>query len=240
MTALRRRQVDGLIFATARLEHPTIAQLASENVPLVLVNRQLDGPDLPTVTSADAAGVALGLHHLIDLGHTRIACLAGPQWTSTGQARLAGFRHGASEHGLDPELVAETELWSEQEGERAMGELIARHPEVSAVLAGNDLLALGCYDFMARHSMSCPEQLSVVGFNDMQFVDKVRAGLTTIALAQYEIGATAASLLLDRIREPHAAPRHLVLPVSLRVRGSTARPKARPGPPSAPRGHATA
>lgn len=240
VTALRRRQVDGLIFATARLEHPTIAQLAAENVPLVLVNRRLDSPDLPTVTSDDAAGVALGLHHLVDLGHSRIACIAGPQWTSTGQTRLAAFRDGAREHGLDPELVVETELWSEQEGERAMGELIARHPEVSAVLAGNDLLALGCYDFMARRSIACPDELSVVGFNDMPFVDKVRPGLTTVTLPQYEIGATAARLLLERIREPHAAPRHVVLPVSLRVRGSTARPKLDRPPTPVPRRRAKA
>lgn len=224
--ALRRRQVDGLVFATARLEHPTIARLASEHVPIVLVNRWLNTPELPTVTSDAAEGVELGLQHLVDLGHTEIAHLAGPQWTSTGQARLAAFREGMAARGLDPGLIAETTMWSETEGMRATGELITRHPGITAVLAGNDLLALGCYDYMSWHSISCPSELSVVGFNDTPFMDKVRPGLTTIALPQYEIGVTAGRLLLNRIKHPHIAPVRIVLPVSLTVRGSTAPPPA--------------
>ena len=143
VTALRHRQVDGLLFATARLQHPTITKLAAENVPLVLVNRRLDSAELATVTSDDAGGVALALAHLVQLGHTRIAYIAGPQWTSTGKDRLTAFRAGMARHGLDASAVVETTMWSEQEGERAMAELDARAPGATAVLAGNDLVALG-------------------------------------------------------------------------------------------------
>jgi LacI family transcriptional regulator len=226
VTALRHRQVDGLLFATARLQHPTITKLASENVPLVLVNRRLDSAELPTVTSDDAAGVELALDHLVELGHTRIAYIAGPQTTSTGTDRLAAFRAGMARHGLDPSAVVDTARWSEREGERASAELTARHPGFTAVLAGNDLLALGCYDYLAAQGLSCPADVSVIGFNDMQFMDKVRPGLTTVALPQYEVGATAARLLLERIRQPGTPPRTIVLPVTLTVRGSTAVPRA--------------
>jgi LacI family transcriptional regulator len=108
-----------------------------------------------------------------------------------------------------------------------MGELMSKHKGFTALVAGNDLLALGCYDYLAQESLSCPDDVSVVGFNDIQFVDKVRPGLTTIALPQYEIGATASKLLLERIREPHLPPREIVLPVTLVVRGSTAPPPRR-------------
>lgn len=233
VTALRRRQVDGMIFATARLEHPAIARLAAEKVPLVLVNRRLDHPELPSVISDDAAGVIFAVEHLIALGHTRIAHLAGPQWTSTGKARLAAFRRVMKSHSLDSGMVARARLWSEGEGARAMGGLMTKHADLTAVVAGNDLLALGCYDYMYQNSIVCPDDLSVVGFNDMQFVDKVRPGLTTVALPQYEIGARAAELLLERIRHPSTPVREVVLPVALVVRGSTAAPAATPRPPGA-------
>jgi LacI family transcriptional regulator len=225
VTALRHRQVDGLLFATARLHHPTITKLAAENVPLVLVNRRLDSAELPTVTSDDAAGVALALDHLVELGHTRIAYVAGPQSTSTGTDRLAAFQAGMARHGLDPSAVVDTVRWSQPEGERAIAELSAGHAGFTAVLAGNDLLALGCYDYLARQGLSCPADLSVIGFNDMPFMDKVHPKLTTVALPQYDIGVTAARLLLERIRQPGTPPRRVVLPVSLTVRGSTAAPR---------------
>ena len=108
-----------------------------------------------------------------------------------------------------------------------MTELNVRHPGATAVLAGNDLVALGCYDYLTAHGLACPDDLSVIGFNDMQFMDKMRPGLTTVALPQYEIGATAARLLLERIRQPATPPRQVVLPVTLMVRGSTAAPRSR-------------
>lgn len=227
VNALRRRQVDGMIFATARLKHPAITRLAADKVPLVLLNRRLDLPELPAVISDDAAGVVLSVEHLIALGHTRIAHLAGPQWTSTGKVRLAAFRRVMKRHGLNSGMVARARLWSEAEGERVMGELMAKDTDFTAVVAGNDLLALGCYDYMYQHSIVCPDDLSVVGFNDMQFVDKVRPGLTTVAVPQSQIGSCAAELLLKRIRQPSTPVSEVILPVTLVVRGSTSVP---PGP----------
>jgi LacI family transcriptional regulator len=222
--ALRGRQVDGFFFASARVEHPAIDQLAREAVPLVLVNRRLESNNLPSVTADDASGVLMALKHVTGLGHTRIAYLAGPQWTSTGKARLHAFRTGMTDLGLDPTTVVEAGQWSEAEGERGLAQLMGSHPGFTAVLAGNDLLALGCYDFMAQRGIRCPEQLSVVGFNDVQFMDKVRPALTTVALPQYEIGVSAARLMLERIRHPKVALTSVELPVTLKVRESTAAP----------------
>ena len=226
VASLRGRQVDGFIFATARLKHPLIADLAAEGVPIVLVNRRLDSPELPTVTSDDAAGVVMALRHVVDLGHTEIAYISGPRWTSTGQARLRAFKMGMADLGLDSSRVVESNMWSEQQGEEALGKLLERHPGFTAVLAGNDLLALGCYDLMHKRAISCPGEISVVGFNDMPLVDKVRPALTTIALPHYQIGTEAARLLLERIRQPQDPPKSVLLPLSLVVRESTAAPPA--------------
>lgn len=227
VAALQQRQVDGFLFATARLEHPTIGRLAREKIPIVLVNRRLEDSDLPSVTADDASGVFQALEHLRTLGHTTIGHLAGPQWTSTGRARLNAFRTKMAELVLDASAVVEARQWSEDEGQRSMAQLMGLYPDVTAVLAGNDLLALGCYDFMAQRGIRCPEGLSIVGFNNMQFVDKVRPALTTVALPQYEIGIAASRLMLSQIRDPGVRPKSVELPVSLSIRDSTAPPAHR-------------
>jgi LacI family transcriptional regulator len=109
-----------------------------------------------------------------------------------------------------------------------MNQLLDSGVEFTAVLAGNDLLALGCYDALAGHGLSCPNDVSVVGFNDMPFVDKFAPPLTTVRIPHYEIGAAAARLLLEELREPGRYPRSVVLPLTLSVRDSTAPPKPRP------------
>ncbi len=90
-------------------------------------------------------------------------------------------------------------------------------------MAGNDLLALGCYDVMAEAGLRCPEDISVVGFNDIPFLDKLRPPLTTVAVPHQEIGAEAARLLLDAITDESRPARSVLLPLHLVVRGSTAR-----------------
>jgi LacI family transcriptional regulator len=92
------------------------------------------------------------------------------------------------------------------------------------VVAGNDLIALGCYDVFAERGIDCPGEMSVVGFNDMPFLDKLAPPLTTVAIPHQQIGAEAARLLLDAISEPDRPARSVLLPLTLVVRGSTAPP----------------
>jgi LacI family transcriptional regulator len=228
VASLRARQVEGLIIATARLEHPLLARLAQEDFPVVLVNRRLEGPTVPAVTGDNAAGVALAVEHLARLGHERIAHVAGPPWTSTGQGRLRAYQHCLRDLGLpvEDELVVGCDAWTEDEGAQALGELLDRGVEFTAVLAGNDLLALGCYDMMRQRGLSCPADISVVGFNDMPFVDKLHPPLTTVRIPHYQIGAEAARLLLERIRDVSTPAKSILFPLALVERESTAPPGA--------------
>lgn len=222
--ALRSRQVEGLILGTARLEHPLLDQLHAEQVPMVLVNRRLTSKAIASVTTDDTNGIAAAVAHLADLGHTRIAHLAGPQNTSTGKARYQAYRHAVHERGLadDPALVAFCESWTEDEGARALRQLLDSGTGFSAVLAGNDLLALGCYDIFHERGLMCPGDLSVIGFNDMPFIDKLRPPLTSIRVPMYDVGTEAARMLLELLTSPARTPRSVLLPLSLVVRQSTA------------------
>jgi LacI family transcriptional regulator len=194
---------------------------------MVLVNRRVDGMDLPSVTADDDAGIGMAVAHLAALGHRRIAHLAGPQITSTGVTRARAFRHAVRDHGLtdDPSLLAECGYWSETAGALALRGLLDSGADFTAVVAGNDLIALGCYDVFAERGMTCPDDMSVVGFNEMPFLDKMNPPLTTVSVPHYEIGSEAARLLLDTIDDPDRPARSVLLAPSLVVRASTAPPR---------------
>jgi LacI family transcriptional regulator len=224
--SLRDRNVDGFIFATATLSHPVAEQIALEGSPVILVNRRTEDADIPSVTPDDAVGVALAMRHLVELGHRRIVHLAGPQTLSTGLNRLRGYQHALADHGLanDPKLVIICDAFTEDAGAKALGQLLDDDVEFTAVLAGNDLMAVGCYDALTERGLSCPENVSVVGFNDSLFMDKLRPPLTTVHIPHYEIGAEAARLLLEELQSAGRHPRSVLLPLSLVVRQSTAPP----------------
>jgi LacI family transcriptional regulator len=225
--SLLSRQVEGLIVATALVEHPLLEQLQRQGVRMVMVNRRPDGLEIPSIVPDDATGVEMAVRHLASLGHRRIAHLAGPPNTSTGVVRARSFRSTMRDLGLDddPALVATCRFWSEAEGASALRGLLDRDLGFTAVVAGNDLIALGCYDVFAERGIDCPGDISVVGFNDMPFLDKLRPPLTTIAIPHQEIGAEAARLLLESIAEPDRQVRSVLFPLALVVRGSTTAPR---------------
>jgi LacI family transcriptional regulator len=224
--SLRSRQVEGLIVATARLQHPLLERLRAEGVRMVLINRRTANADLPSVTGDDATGIATAVAHLADLGHRRIAHLAGPQNTSTGLVRHRAFLQSLRDHGLDDDLglVAACASWSEDEGARALRDLLDADREFTAVVAGNDLLALGCYDVFAERGIDCPRDLSVVGFNDMPFIDKLRPPLTSVRVPHYVVGSEAARMLLEALQHPDSHARSVLLPLTLIRRQSTGPP----------------
>jgi LacI family transcriptional regulator len=225
--SLRSRQVEGLIVATARLDHPLLEQLHEQGVKLVMVNRRSSDREIASVTPDDAAGVELAVRHLAELGHRRILHLAGPQATSTGMTRMRAFRNAVRELGLDddPALITACERWAEDEGARLMREVLDAGTEFTAIVAGNDLIALGCYDVFLERDLHCPDEVSVIGFNDMPLLDKLRPPLTTIGIPHHQIGVEAARMLLEAINEPDRPARSVLLPVTLVVRGSTAPPR---------------
>ncbi|WGX97107.1 LacI family DNA-binding transcriptional regulator [Nocardioides sp. L-11A] len=229
VASLRARQVDGLILATARIEDPVISTLIADKVPIVLVNRV--EPDLPifSVAGDDASGIRQALRHLHELGHRRIAHIAGPSSTSTGVVRRRTFQLEIGELGLAAEdcPIVEAASYQIEDGAGCLRTVLDEHPGVTAVLAANDLLAIGCYEVLAERGLSCPADLSVVGFNDIPFVDKVWPPLTTVHVRHYDFGAEAARLVLEQLRDPAISPKSVLLSVSLVVRGSTAAPPDR-------------
>lgn len=227
--AMRARQVDGFITATARRDHELLDEIVGLELPLVLVNRRVEDGALPSATADDREGVRLAVEHVLELGHRRIAYLAGPLELSTGHQRLESFLDSMRAAGVDPEpeLVLRGSAFTEREGERLCGELLDSGAPFTAIIAGNDLMALGCYDVFEERGLSCPGDVSVVGFNDMPFADHFDPPLTTIRIPHYEIGLAAAELFLGLLQGGAEDRPQVVLPPSLVVRESTAAPPPR-------------
>ena len=226
------RRVDGLILATARRRDPVVERCVAEDVPAVLLNRTVDSGAVSSVVNDDAFGIRLVVRHLIDRGHARIAHLAGPLTLSTGNACHRSFHSALKAAGLrsHPRRVVVCGAFSESEGKLGFLELWRRDRSFTAVVAGNDLLALGCYDAARELGVRVPEDVAVTGFNDMPFVDKLQPPLTTVRIPHYRMGAQAARTLLARLHNRDAPVEHVTLRPELVVRGSTAALEAAPRP----------
>jgi LacI family transcriptional regulator len=224
---LAERGMDGFILASARRHDPIVDRCIEERVPLVVLNRTIDRGGISAVITDDEKGAAMAFEHLYGLGHRRIAHLGGPQSLSTGHARTKGFARAAREAGLPPESTPTVfaDAFTRRAGVTAARELLAAKPRPTAIFCGNDLLALGCYDELRALGVSCPDDVSIVGYNDIPLLDLVNPPLTTIHIQHFEMGRQAARCLLQRLRENDLPPYDIVLKPELVVRSSTACPR---------------
>jgi LacI family transcriptional regulator len=220
------RQVDGYVMATATVHNPVLAEAAAADIPVVLMNRTAPDLPFPSVSVDNEQGARAAIGHLAKLGHTRIAYIAGPQDTSTGLARLEGYHAAMHGHGLatDESLISYAAGYTVQEGVRCCTELLARETGCTAIAAANDMVAVGCYAAIEAAGLRCPDDVSIMGFNDMPFVDRLHPPLSTIRFPHYQLGTEAAQLLLERISGADKPVKILFLAPELMARGSTAAP----------------
>lgn len=221
--SLRARRVDGFIIATSKRNHPILEKIAKAGTPVVLINRVTDSGDISSVISDDAAGVRAAVNHLVELGHRHIVHIAGPADLSTGKNRAKAFADAMHDNKLhlNKSDIFLCEHYSIAEGYAATKQIFATRNDVTALVAGNDRIAIGVLQALRDLKLSCPEDVSVVGFNDMPFADLVTPPLTTVRVNQYALGAQSAELLLDRLANSSTITKTVVLPVSLIVRGSS-------------------
>jgi LacI family transcriptional regulator len=197
-----------------------LPELYEQGVTAVMANRGGGGTPYPHVTGDDFSGISTAVDYLKKLGHKNIVHIAGPDNYSTSHNRREAFIRACENGKIDYRVVHATALTA-AEGEKAMDDLLATRQSFTAVQASNDLLALGALRSIRRHGLSCPDDISVVGFNDMPFAEEFSPGLTTIKVPLEEIGTESARLLVDAIQNEKKDQILVTLPVSLVTRGST-------------------
>ncbi|XWN31314.1 MAG: LacI family DNA-binding transcriptional regulator [Devosia sp.] len=225
---LTERGVDGILHAAPLRSDRSIARLVDQDVPVVTLNRRIEGLDVPFVVNDERSGISLMMQHLFDHGHRRIAHVAGPAALSTGSVRLDAFLAMRDTLGLTEEAcpVALSTRFDEDEGHRCMGELLDTGAGFTAVLCANDRLALGAVGRLREAGLAVPHDVSVTGFNDSPTLELIQPRLTTIRIKQFQTGQEAARILLSLLgRSPKVPETHVVLPVVLVERDSVAPPR---------------
>jgi LacI family transcriptional regulator len=217
---LLNQRVDGLILATVSRDDEVVGHCMARGLPVVLVNRFEFRDRVSSVVSDDERGMQLAVDHLVSIGHRNIGHVSGPIGTSTGSLRRDGFARAMAHHGL-PMHVEEAASFTREAGVAPARALLAGVAGITAIVAANDLLALGTLDAIRAFGLRCPDDISVVGHNDMPLVDLISPPLTTVRIGHREMGRGAARLLLNRIETRAAAAEHVILQPELIVRGST-------------------
>jgi LacI family transcriptional regulator len=221
VAAMRARGVDGFIVATARWSDPVLDELALAGVPTVLVNRRNEHGPFPYVGTDDRHGIEMCVRHLRELGHRDILHLAGPADTSTGRERHSAFRQAMQ--GTEVAGVVQCPSFTEQAGAAAVHEALAAGTSFTAIVAGNDLLAIGAMEALAGKGIRCPDDVSITGYNDVDFMRRLTPAFTTVRIPLHSMGVFAARTLLEWVRgtEPETGTQ-ILLPVEFMPRGTTA------------------
>lgn len=180
-----------------------------------------------SVTADNEAGAYEATRYLIQLGHKTLAAISGPLHLTNARERLQGFKRAVLEAGLQlaPGYLQETTF--DRQGGYAKTQILLRLiPPPTAIFASNDLIALGTLTAMRDAGLHCPSDISIMGFDDLDLAEMTNPALCSVSQSGYQLGATAAKLLLDRIQGDKGSSKHLVLATSLRIRHSVAAPSA--------------
>ena len=221
--SLEEKRVDGIVLCSSRLSTDTLRMVLDAHPAVTLVNRRVDSEShiVSTVCVDDTKGGILVTEHLLTRGHQAIGFLAGPSGSQSGQRRVEGYLHAYRRAGL-----RHTKEWVHpcapvaEAGARAATQLLETHPELTALLCYNDLVAVGALQAATAMGRRVPEDLAIVGFDDIPLAALVRPPLTTCHVPRYELGAQAVALLLGQIRGEVQAPQEIILEPKLIIRAS--------------------
>ncbi len=215
-------RVDGLLLARTRENDPRIAFLVERDFPFVAFGRTGQGFDFPYVDEDGMLGMKLVTQHVIDLGHRRIAFIAAPPELTFTTYRLAGFRQAMDENGLSPDesLVVVGDL-TQRNGYRLAGELLDRPDRPAAIVACNDLMALGAMTAAQERDLIVGQDIAITGFDDIPPAQYSHPPLTTVHQPINRIGRMICEMLIQSIRGEDLAERHVLLRPSLVVRRSS-------------------
>jgi DNA-binding LacI/PurR family transcriptional regulator len=216
------RQVDGVALLASEIETEPIETLIHHRVPLVTMDRRLTGPGLSDVSINYASGMNQAVEHLKELRHKSIAYIGGSSGRTISDHRLRAFVKAVERVGLkvDERFLREGD-YRITGGERAMTELLAMKERPTAIVAANDLTAIGAMRVIHREGLSVPGDFSIVGFDDIELSDMVYPPLTTLRLPKHEMAEKFVAALESSARDPHAEGQEFSVKTSLVVRKST-------------------
>ncbi|MCO1603418.1 LacI family DNA-binding transcriptional regulator [Desulfosporosinus nitroreducens] len=218
---LKKKYVDGFIFASNTIHEEDVEALRKEQIPIVLLDRGLNTASCAVIRSNNREGSKLAVKHLIEQGCQKIAHIYGPQEFITARERMLGYEEIAGRlREYSPSLMEQGNFDIES-GRKAVEQLLVRHPDLDGIFAGNDLMAVGALKALHERGIRVPEQVKVCGFDGIGLTEITEPELTTIAQPVYEMGGLAAQILLDEIESGIRENKLIELDVTLIPRKST-------------------
>jgi LacI family transcriptional regulator, galactose operon repressor len=224
-----RGRIEGLIVMAPDVDTATLVKAAGAGFPLVLLDPGLRVVGCDSISIDNEAGAVSAVDHLVRLGHRRLATITGPAQNADAQQRLHGFRWALAERGLasDPELEVEGDF-TEPSGYAAVGRLLAATSRPTAIFAANDYMAIGAMSALTQAGLRVPEDMAIVGFDDIAMARYLNPPLTTVSVDLVDLGARAVERLLRNQTGASTRRRHDVTPATLVVRRSCGSPSAGP------------
>lgn len=194
------KRVDGMVFTESLDNKKNIALLASTGIPVVLLDRRVEGMAASTVVTDNRLGAFMATEHLIQLGKKNIAFLNGSVKLSSGAERASGYRDALSKYNLDynPQLVVNG-AFTYDSGYEAADSLVKSGQPFDAIFASNDMIAIGAIECLGKHQIRVPEDVGVVGFDDIRMAGWYKPALTTIRQPVYDMGKCAVTILVNQI-----------------------------------------
>jgi LacI family transcriptional regulator len=223
---MRARATDGVILVTSDMESPVGAELRRLDVPTVVIDPAgVPAMDVPTIGATNWAGGLSATEHLLSLGHRRIGFIAGPRLLLCSRARLDGYRAGLEAAGIEmvDTLIRQGDFYTESGFDGANALLDLSDPP-TAIFASSDQMAFGVYEAVRRHGLRVPDDISVVGFDDLPEARWASPPLTTVRQPLAEMGILAARTVLRLAQGEQVESPRFELATALVVRDSTARP----------------
>ena len=221
LSLLVEKQVDGIVFVASENDCSALRIVRDRDIPVVVLDRELKDVPYDSIVVDNRQGGRQATSHLIAGGHRRIGCICGPQHLTSAKERLQGYRDAISDARLphDPRLIHAGNFHIGT-GYTAMEKLLGLSDPITAVFASNDLMAIGALRAIAALTLRVPDDISIVGFDDVSFAMYTEPPLTTITQPLGEIGKLATELLLGRVSGDHRGPRRYCLATGLVVRAS--------------------
>jgi LacI family transcriptional regulator len=220
LRTMASERVAGVILASADEASDPIRRLIASRIPVVALDRRINGVAVDTVTSDNDSGAYEATRHLLDLGHERIGMVGGPEAVSSTRERTSGYTRALRGQGFTETLIRTGDL-RERSGYLATLELLDTPSRPTAIFSANNQMTIGVLAAIRERGLRIPEDVSLIGFDDLPTAALLTPPLTVVAQPTYQLGARAAELLLQRVRHPEAPVQEIVLAPQLVLRAST-------------------
>lgn len=226
LTILQERKADGLLLATAQLQDSIVNDLATTNLPFVLINRRALTTNNFVIVD-DALGSKIAVEYLIEMGHRHIAHLAGPLIYDTLLRRFQGYRESLAKHGLpfDSSLVEECSFESYDGGKNGMARLLSKGKKITAVFAVNLMVAIGAMACIKESGLRIPQDISIVALHDAPLAEVLDPPLTVVRMPLEEMGRKAVTSLINLLEKNIPIVSQVLPPIGITIRKSVDKPR---------------